>query len=475
MDIPVTSVTREASTVGHSPAAIFVITQEMIRRSGATCIPEALRMAPGIEVARISSDKWAITCRGFNDAFANKLLVLIDGRTVYTPVFSGVYWDTQDVLMEDIERIEVIRGPGGTLWGANAVNGVINVITKQAKDTQGSFVSVGGGTEELFNSAVRYGGKFGDDGYYRIYGKQFERGTFYDPDGDPQDAWRQGRFGFRTDMKLDREKSSSLTVQGDHYVGVSGFSDTLASTLPPFAVPISGKEDVTGDNVLARLRHVYDEDSDWALQMYYDQYLRPGGVIDEAVRTFDVDFQYRFPLTERQKITCGAGFRGVHDSLPSNDDFTEHFVPVERTYNLTSQFIQDEISLVTDKLDLTLGVKMEQNAFTGLEVQPSARLLWSIDRRHSAWGAISRAIRTPSRAEENIVLTSYAGMPEVFSRVYGNPDEQSEQLMAYELGYRRRPRRSIPGISPCSTTFTTAWRPFSLTIHFWKTIRSRSI
>lgn len=436
MDIPVTSVTREASTVGHSPAAIFVITQEMIRRSGATCIPEALRMAPGIEVARISSDKWAITCRGFNDAFANKLLVLIDGRTVYTPVFSGVYWDTQDVLMEDIERIEVIRGPGGTLWGANAVNGVINVITKQAKDTQGSFVSVGGGTEELFNSAVRYGGKFGDDGYYRIYGKQFERGTFYDPDGDPQDAWRQGRFGFRTDMKLDREKSSSLTVQGDHYVGVSGFSDTLASTLPPFAVPISGKEDVTGDNVLARLRHVYDEDSDWALQMYYDQYLRPGGVIDEAVRTFDVDFQYRFPLTERQKITCGAGFRGVHDSLPSNDDFTEHFVPVERTYNLTSQFIQDEISLVTDKLDLTLGVKMEQNAFTGLEVQPSARLLWSIDRRHSAWGAISRAIRTPSRAEENIVLTSYAGMPEVFSRVYGNPDEQSEQLMAYELGYR---------------------------------------
>jgi iron complex outermembrane receptor protein len=436
MDIPVTSVTKEASTVGHSPAAIFVITPEMIRRSGATCIPEALRMVPGIEVARISSDTWAITCRGFNDRYANKLLVLIDGRTVYTPIFSGVYWDTQDVLMQDIERIEVIRGPGSTLWGANAVNGVINVITKKAKDTQGAFVSVGGGTEEKFNSAFRYGGKIGDDGYYRIYGKQFDRGTFYSPDGQPDDAWRQGRFGFRTDLNLDREKSNTLTVQGDHYTGASGYQDVLASTLPPYSVPIAGKEVVTGENVLARLRHVYDEDSDWVLQMYYDHYLRNGDITLEDVKTFDVDFQYRFPLSERQKITCGAGFRGIHDALPSTDDFTQHFTPTERTYNLTSQFIQDEISLVTDRLGLTLGLKMEQNDFTGLEVQPSARLLWSIDRRHSAWGAISRAIRTPSRAEDNLFRTSATPMPEVFSRIYGNPDEQSEEMMAYELGYR---------------------------------------
>ncbi|MGD0516369.1 MAG: TonB-dependent receptor [Thermoguttaceae bacterium] len=436
MDIPVTSVTKEQSTVGHSPAAIFVITPEMIRRSGATCIPEALRMVPGIEVARISSDTWAITSRGFNDRYANKLLVLIDGRTVYTPVFSGVYWDTQDVIMADIERIEVIRGPGGTLWGANAVNGVINVITKKAKDTQGAFVSVGGGTEEKFNSAFRYGGKIGDDGYYRIYGKQFDRGTFYSPDGDPQDAWRQGRFGFRSDLNLDREKTNTLTVQGDHYTGATGYQDAVASTLPPFTVPIAGKEVVTGENVLARLRHVYDEDSDWALQMYYDHYLRSGDITLEDVKTFDVDFQYRFPLSERQKITCGAGFRGIHDALPSNDDFTQQFTPVERTYNLTSQFVQDEISLVEDKLGLTLGVKMEQNDFTGFEVQPSARLLWSIDRRHSAWGAISRAIRTPSRAEDNIARTSYTGMPDVFSRFYGNPDAQSEEMMAYEVGYR---------------------------------------
>jgi iron complex outermembrane receptor protein len=437
MDIPVTSVLKEPSTVGHSPAAIFVITPEMIRRSGATCIPETLRMVPGIEVARITSNSWAITSRGFNDAYANKLLVLIDGRTVYTPVFSGVYWDTQDVLMEDIERIEVIRGPGGTLWGANAVNGVINVITKQAKNTQGAYVSVGGGTEEKYNSAFRYGGKIGDDdGYYRLYGKQFDRGTFYDPGGQPFDAWRQGRFGFRADLNLDRCKTNDLTVQGDHYLGASGYSSALTSVLPPYVLPFEDKNYVTGDNVLARLHHVCDEESDWTLQMYYDQYQRIGPPMIENVKTFDVDFQYHVPLSERQKITCGAGFRGVHDALPCTDAFTLYLYPVERTYNLTSQFIQDEINLVKDHLDLTLGTKMEQNAFTGFEIQPSARLLWSIDRRHSAWGAISRAIRTPSRGEENVIRTTYSGVPDVFSRIYGNPDIQSEQLMAYEAGYR---------------------------------------
>jgi len=436
MDIPVTSVSKQESTVGHSAAAIFVITPEMIRRSGATCIPEALRMAPGMEVAHIDSNKWAISCRGFNGLYANKLLVLIDGRTVYTPVFSGVYWDTQDVLMEDIERIEVIRGPGGTLYGANAVNGVINVITKRAKDTQGAFVSAGGGTTEQFMSAVRYGGPIGDDGYYRIYGKQFDRGTFYSPDGRPDDAWRQGRFGFRSDMNLDREKTNTLTVQGDCYTGKSGFRDELITALPPYAQPFSGKEQVSGENVLTRLRHVFDEDSDWALQLYYDHYSRIGDVVSQNVRTFDVDFQYRFPLTERHKITCGAGFRGVHDDLPSLDDFAGHFVPPELTYNLTSQFIQDEIALVEDRLTLTMGTKLEQNYFTGLEVQPSARLLCMFDRRHSAWGAISRAVRTPARSDVDLVATFYPTEPGVFPRYEVSTGVQSEELIAYEIGYR---------------------------------------
>jgi iron complex outermembrane recepter protein len=436
MDIPVTSVTKQESTVGHSAAAIFVITPEMIRRSGATCIPETLRMVPGMEVAHIDSNKWAITCRGFNGRYANKLLVLIDGRTIYTPVFSGVYWDMQDVLLEDIERIEVIRGPGGTLWGANAVNGVINIITKKAKDTQGAYVMAGGGTEEKFTDAVRYGGKIGDDGYYRIYGRHFDRGTFYSPIGEPDDAWRQGRFGFRSDLNLDRDKSNTLTVQGDCYTGASGYPYNLVTPQPPYVQSLDGKEQVSGENVLARLRHTYDEDSDWSLQMYFDEYHRDGFVVAQEVKTFDVDFQYRFPMGERQKITCGAGFRGTHDNLPSTDDFAINFTPIQRTYNLTSQFIQDEISLIEDRLYFTLGTKLEQNDFTGLEVQPSARLLWAIDRRHSAWGAVSRAVRTPSRADDDIANTLPPIQPGVFPRFYGSRDFLSEELMAYELGYR---------------------------------------
>ena len=437
MDTPVTSVSKQESTVGHSPAAIFVITPEMIRRSGATCIPETLRMVPGMEVAHIDANKWAISCRGFNGLYANKLLVLIDGRTVYTPVFSGVYWDTQDVVMEDIERIEVIRGPGGTLWGANAVNGVINIITKSAKNTQGAYVMAGGGTQEQFNGAVRYGGMIGDDGYYRIYAKNFDRGPFFDPVGPQYDAWRQGRFGFRTDLNLDRDKANTLTVQGDHYVGESGFYDFITNTIPPaFQQAVQGNEQVTGDNVLARLRHVYDADSDWALQVYYDQYQRDYYATNQLVKTYDVDFQYRFPLADRHKLTCGAGFRGIHDKLITMDAFTLQFISPERTYNLTSQFIQDEVTLVEDLLDLTMGVKLEQNAFTGFEVQPSARLLWTPDRRHSAWGAISRAVRTPSRADDDIVTTLSAIEPFVFPRVYGNRGFQSEELIAYEVGYR---------------------------------------
>jgi iron complex outermembrane recepter protein len=436
MDIPVTSVSKQESTVGHSPAAIFVINPEMIRRSGATCIPEVLRMVPGMEVAHIDSNKWAITCRGFNGRYANKLLVLIDGRTVYTPVFSGVYWDTQDVVLEDIERIEVIRGPGGTLWGANAVNGVINVITKKAKDTQGAYVMAGGGTEEKLMDVFRYGGKIGDDGHYRVYGKHFDRGTFYDPNGDPEDAWRQGRFGFRTDMNLDHDNTNNLTVQGDYYTGASGFQNNLTIPDFPFTQPFNGKEQVSGENVLARFRHVYNEDSDWALQVYYDHYARSGGVLGQDVKTYDLDYQYRFPIGERHKITCGAGFRGIHDNLPSQDFFDIHFSPVQRTYNLTSQFLQDEITLAEDRWFLTLGTKLEQNDFTGFEVQPSARLLFTPDRRHSLWGAVSRAVRTPSRTEDNAVITFPPSVPGVFPRLYGNPDAQSEKLMAYEIGFR---------------------------------------
>jgi iron complex outermembrane recepter protein len=437
MNTEVTSVTREQSTIGQSAAAVFVITSEMIRRSGATTIPDALRMAPGLEVARVNSNSWAISSRGFNSQFANMLLVMIDGRTVYSPVFSGVNWDVQDYVMEDIDRIEVIRGPGGTLWGANAVNGVINIITKNSKDTQGAYVSVGGGTEERFNSNVRLGGRIGEDGYYRVYGKYFDRGSFYNPTTPPNDAWNQGRFGFRTDFNMDSTKCDSLTVQGDHYTGISGDISNLTLTTPPYSQLVAGAADNTGENVLLRWSHVRDEDSDWKLQTYYDQFDRGTLTTTQKVKTFDIDFQYRFPLGKRHGITCGAGYRNIHSLTPSESPFTVGNQPPELTTFVASQFIQDEIALVPDLWALIMGCKLEQNTFTGLEYQPSMRMLYTPDKKHTLWGAVSRAVRTPSEADEDVSATFHLD-GDVFLRSLGNNDLMSETLFAYEVGYREQ-------------------------------------
>jgi iron complex outermembrane recepter protein len=433
MDLPVTSVTKEQSTVGRSPAAIFVITNEMIRRSGATTIPDALRMAPGVEVAQVNSNTWAITARGFNSAYSGMLLVLIDGRSVYNPDYSGVYWNVQDVLLEDVERIEVIRGPGGSLWGTNAVNGVINVITKKAKDTQGIYATAGGGTHERDMEAFRYGGQIGEDLHYRVYGKHFERGPGFDPadPGADLDAWRQGRFGFRADWEPDRDKANLLTIQGDHYLG-----HTANSIIPlDFTTP----ENQTGDNLLMRWRHILDEDSDWTLQSYYDMWSRGNSLQMETVKTFDVEFQYRFSLSERQKITCGADFRNVESRYTGGDQLTNWYAYPNSTTNYTDQFIQDEIAVVDDRLVFTLGCKLDENPYTGLEYQPTARLLWAPDHKHSAWGAISRAVRTPARMEEQLAgATSAPVALGVYSRVFGNSAMLSEDLMAYEIGYREQ-------------------------------------
>ncbi|MHB1036924.1 MAG: TonB-dependent receptor plug domain-containing protein [Pirellulales bacterium] len=436
MDLEVTSVSKQESTVGRSPTAVFVITQDMIRRSGAKCIPEALRMSPGLEVAQISSNTWAITCRGFNGRYANKLLVLMDGRTLYNSTYSGVYWDTQDTLMEDIERIEVIRGPGGTLWGANAVNGVINIITKSAKETHGGYLMSGGGTAERLTHGVRYGGQIGEAFHYRAYAKQFELAPGFVPGEDAHDDTRQGRFGFRTDWDLDPEKCNNLTVQGDFYEGESGFEDRfLRPVLSSYRVPYVADDHVRGQNVLTRWTHTYDEDNDWTLQMYFDRYERNNPGLLQAANALDVDYQYRFPLTERQKIIWGLEYRHIHDHLLGPDPFTLQFNPPQRSTDTASAFVQDEIMLVEDRLSFTAGSKFESNDYTGFEYQPTGRLLWTPDRKHSAWGAISRAVRTPSRLDDGLVsaATPVSG---AFPRILGNPGFESEDLVAYELGYR---------------------------------------
>ena len=358
---------------------------------------------------------------------------MVDGRSVYNPDFSYVSWNLQNVLLEDVERIEVIRGPGGTLWGANAVNGVINIITKSAKDTQGAYAMAGGGTQDRDREAVRYGGHIGEDLYFRVYGQHFDEGPGYVPGGAEPDAWRQGQCGFRADWQPNHGKTDTLTVQGDHYQGCSG--DQRHACCGTEALPANQM----GENVLARWRHVNGEDSDWQLQTYYDKFsdIVPATNLNETVKTFDVDFQIRFPLGQRQKITCGAGYRNVESYVPGTDGFVPVFPTPNFTSNYTSQFIQDEIAVVEDRLTFTLGVKLDENPYVGLEYEPTARLLYAPDNKHSFWGAISRAVHTPSRVDEQGQL-SWLYLDDAVFRLYGNENLVAENMMAYEIGYREQ-------------------------------------
>ena len=443
----VSTVSRQASTIGKTPAAVYVITNEMIRRSGATCIPEALRMAPGVQVARIDANKWAVSIRGFNGRFANKLLVQIDGRTVYNPLDAGVYWEVQDVMMEDIERIEVIRGPGASVWGANAVNGVINVITKSTRDTQGVFAQAGGGTAVREFASARYGGQNGDLSY-RLYGKWLDHAPGYSAEHDPSDQSRNSRGGFRADW--GSKESNLVTFQGDCYDNYDGRSDLEPQGPPPYSQTSSGISRNTGGNGLLRWTHFLDEDSDWSVQTYYDRASRKLSNINyqEATDVFDVDFQHRFPIGERQKFIWGCGYRNTKIDTEGGGGFL-FYNPAKRADDLFSYFVQDDITLSEDLWVLTVGSKFEHNDYTNFEYQPTVRLLWTPTQRHSIWSAISRAVRTPSASEVGIYkrLPPLNGPdigfgpdphPPEFPLLIGNPDLESEKLIAYEIGFREQ-------------------------------------
>jgi iron complex outermembrane recepter protein len=433
MDIEITSVAKKEQKVSETAAAIFVITQEEIRRSGVTSIPEALRLAPGVTVSRINSNSWAIGVRGLASGFSRSLLVLIDGRSVYTPLFAGVYWDVQDVLLEDIDRIEVIRGPGGTIWGANAVNGVINIITKSAAETQGLLVTAGGGSEEKGFGGARYGGMIGEKFNYRIYGKGFRRDGQFTPHLSDHDDWQTGRGGFRTDWDLNH--GNNLTVQGDIYRGESGIRTQVSSFSAPFSTIVEKDTQLSGMNLLGRWSRALSQTSDLALQVYYDRTFRREPTFHERRNTVDFDFHHRFKLTGRQELIWGVGYRYTKDDIESVPTLVVS--PEDRDDNLFSAFIQDEIVLVADRLRLTLGSKFEHNDYTGFEIQPSARILWIPAEHHSAWASISRAVRTPSRVDRDIAASSAPNpaLP-IFSRLLGNKDFSSETVLAYELGYR---------------------------------------
>jgi len=412
-NIEVTSVSRRAERLSDAAASIYVITNDDIRRAGVTSLPEALRLAPNLQVARVNASSYAISARGFNNSIGNKLLVLIDGRTVYTPLFSGVFWDAQDVMLEDIDRIEVISGPGGTLWGANAVNGVINVITRRADGTQGALIAPGVGNLENGGGA-RYGGKLGTEGHYRVYGKYFDRDNTKRANGTPvADGWDKGQVGFRADWSGGANRG--FTVQGDFYDGKEEQAPT-------------GKINISGANLIARWNERLGGGSDLRVQLYYDRTKRDQATFGETLDIFDVEMQHALPAAGAHRMLWGGGYRSGKDSIRNSPGLA--FLPADKDLAWANLFVQDEIRL-GEGLDLTLGIKLESNDYTGWESLPSIRLAWKTAPNRLVWGALSRAVRAPARLDRE--LFAPATPPFLLA---GGPNFESEIANVAEIGYR---------------------------------------
>jgi iron complex outermembrane receptor protein len=432
--IEVFSVSKQSEAIWRAPVALSVITREDIRRSGATSIPEVLRLAPGVEVQRLDASHWAVGIRGFGDQFSKSLLVLIDGRNIYSPLFAGIFWPAYDMFLDDVDRIEVIRGPGGTIWGGNAVNGVINIVTKRAVDTHGSLVAAGAGTVDHGTAGVRYGGGNGRNLDYRFYANGLAGGPQYHPDGIDFDAnsW-MSQTGFRADWNSG--SGQSFTLQGDVSTGRHGQRVATSTFTPPAIFALDGMADTFGGNLVAvwerRLRK-----GDVHVQAYYDRTVWEAPHFEERRDTVDLDYVQSTTAWSRQKVNWGAGLRWspstFTQTLPTLD-----FNPREETNRISSAFAQDEIQLVDERLAVTIGSKIEHNTYTGFEIQPGARLLWTPAARQTVWSAVTRAVRTPSRIERAVESTSLSSLAgPVFLEVVGSVDFASEELVGYEAGYR---------------------------------------
>jgi iron complex outermembrane receptor protein len=435
LNMEVTTVSRRAEPLSSAAAAVQVITREDIRRSGATSIPEALRLAGNIQIGQKNAHDWAISARGFNTDLSNKLLVQIDGRTVYTPLFSGVFWDRQDYLLEDIERIEVISGPGGTLWGANAVNGIINIITRKASQTHGLYAEAGGGTELRGFVGARYGGSIGDNISYRVYGKYFDRDNAALPEGgEATDAWNFGQAGFRFEIG---EISNLVTLQGDYYRGDLGLLT-------------GGNSDTRGGNFLVHWNKQFSDRSAIRLRMYYDNTwldqavpptftedgsfeLAPAGRLKDNLNTYDLDFQHTLDVGSGQQFVWGIGFRHTHNDVTNAPALA--FIPEELDRALYSLFVQDRIS-VSDNFAFTLGTKVEHNDYTGFEFEPNARLQYDLSEGQTLWASVSRTVRMPSRIDRHVRLPTPNFSPIINNLLIGGEDFESEIVIAYEAGYR---------------------------------------
>ncbi len=435
MGIEISSAAKRPQRLLDAATAIYAIGREEIRRSGATSLPELLRTVPGVQVSRIDGSRYAVSIRGFSSRYSGKLLILQDGRTLYSPLFSGTYWEAQDVLLEDVERIEVIRGSGGTLWGANAVNGVINIITRQAKDTQGTYVEARGGTLER-GVALRHGTALASGGHARAYAKIDRHDPLETASGDEAyDAWEQQRAGFRVD--LAPSASDKVTVQGDVF---EAHSQQRVLLMPAPTVPASFVPDTAlsqGANLLVRWQRERGPKESWQLQAYVDQTRQADVMQQHRIDTLDIEWQHRLPLTASQDLTWGLGMRNVRQRLDGG--FTVSMNPAQHDHMLYSAFVQDEIQLHPD-VHLTLGSKLEHNGYTGLEMQPSARLQWRATPTDNIWAAASRSVATPSMATTATVghfgTQPIPGLGDAVIGVRGKPDLLSEVMNSFELGYR---------------------------------------
>jgi iron complex outermembrane receptor protein len=414
-EVEVTTYSKTPAELFDTPAAIYVITSEQIRRSGVTNIADALRLAPGVEVGRNSADTWAVGIRGLENDFSKSVLVLIDGRSVYTPLFAGVYWDVQDMPLDDIDHIEVIRGPGGTIWGPNAGNGVINIITKNARDTQGVMVDSLAGTEDQNIDDVQYGSIAGSVDY-RFFGRGFERRHGYHSNGINDDTWHQERLGFRADKAKGEE---TYFLSGDLY---KGESPQILSTTP-------ADTQVSGGDVNMRWEHNLSSDQGFYLQAYISRALRSGVPVDDARNTYDIDLIDHMHVGERNLFSYGGTLHWSTFQVARGIFTVSHGTDYQHT-----GFVQDEVRLAKS-VWMTVGTKLEYNNYSGFDLQPSGRILWSPGEQQALWGGVTRAVTTPSDIEENYYLHGSAGNTVI--QVLGDRNFKSEDVVGYEAGYRR--------------------------------------
>ena len=434
LNVEVSLVSRHPQRLSRTAAAATVLSADDIRRSGARTLPEALRLIPGVQVAQVDANKWVVTSRGFAGLFANKLLVLIDGRSVYTPMFSGVFWESQDVLLVDVERIEVIRGPGGTLWGANAVNGIINVVTYPSSRTQGGHVTMGVGTEERAFTSVRLGGRLGENGYYRVYGKGYARDRSA-PAGllAVRDDWHRGTAGARVDVDLgDRDE---VVLQLEATTGSIGQGVTFAhSPQPPFVDTRYFDAQADAAHLQATWSRRLRGRRELAVKAYYDRFNRREEPIEGLIQTLDADLQYHTEWDGGHQLAWGAGYRRVLDEYDGT--FTMRLEPPARTAHLWSAFVHAEVVPVAERLHLSGGTKVEDNSYTGFEWQPNVRLWYAPVADHGVWAAASRAVRTPSRADHDIHAVFRVVADSILMVLQGDRSFSSESVVALEMGYR---------------------------------------